>query len=53
VSYVDECSRNERMGVIWLKAGISKLEGLGRDLIEEGAFIFVGGECCAYTTKIP
>jgi hypothetical protein len=35
----------ERMGVLWLKEGTWKLEGLGGDLIDEGAPIFGGGEC--------
>jgi hypothetical protein len=29
-SYSDECTRKERMGIIWLKAGIWKLRGIGR-----------------------
>jgi hypothetical protein len=29
-SYVDECTRKERMGIIWLKAGIWKLRGIRR-----------------------
>jgi hypothetical protein len=29
-SYIDECTRKERMGIIWLKAGIWKLRGIRR-----------------------
>jgi hypothetical protein len=29
-SYIDKCKRNERMGIIWLKAGIWKLRGIRR-----------------------
>jgi hypothetical protein len=30
--YNDKCTRKERMGVIWLKAGIWKLKGIRRGL---------------------
>jgi hypothetical protein len=36
-SYIDEYTRKERMGIIWLKAGIWKLRGIRRVLREEGA----------------
>jgi hypothetical protein len=29
-SYIDKCTRKERMGTIWLKAGIFKLRGIRR-----------------------
>jgi hypothetical protein len=29
-SYIDECTRKERMGIIWLKAGIWNLRGIRR-----------------------
>jgi hypothetical protein len=29
-SYIEKCTRKERMGIIWLKAGIWKLRGIGR-----------------------
>jgi hypothetical protein len=29
-SFIDKCTRKERMGIIWLKAGIWKLRGIGR-----------------------
>jgi hypothetical protein len=29
-SYIDECTRKERMGIMWLKAGIRKLKGIKR-----------------------
>jgi hypothetical protein len=29
-SYIDECTRKERMGIIWLKAGIWKLREIRR-----------------------
>jgi hypothetical protein len=29
-SYVDECTRKERKGIMWLKAGIRKLKGIKR-----------------------
>jgi hypothetical protein len=30
-SYIDECTIKERMGIIWLKAGIRKLRGIKRE----------------------
>jgi hypothetical protein len=33
------------MGIIWSKEGIWKLEGLGGDLIEEGAAMYGEGHC--------
>jgi hypothetical protein len=30
VSYIDKCTRKERMGIIWLNAGIWKLRGIRR-----------------------
>jgi hypothetical protein len=38
MSYTDECKRKERMGTIWLKAGIRR--GLG------------GGGCSAHAAKM-
>jgi hypothetical protein len=35
--YIDKCTRKKRMGIIWLKAGIWKLRGIGGGLREEGA----------------
>jgi hypothetical protein len=35
-SYIDECTRRERMGIIRLKAGIRKRRGFGRRFREEG-----------------
>jgi hypothetical protein len=31
-SYIDECMRKERMGIIWLKARIWKLGGIRRGI---------------------
>jgi hypothetical protein len=28
---IEKCTRKERMGIIWLKAGIWKLRGIRRD----------------------
>jgi hypothetical protein len=36
-SYTDECTRKERMGIIWLKAGICNLRGI-RKGFGEGRF---------------
>jgi hypothetical protein len=30
-SYIDECTGKERMGIIWLKAGIWKQRGIRRE----------------------
>jgi hypothetical protein len=40
-SCIDECMRKERMGLIWLKAGIWKLRRIRREL-EEGASYVLG-----------
>jgi hypothetical protein len=29
-SYIDKCTRKERIGIMWLKAGIWKLRGIRR-----------------------
>jgi hypothetical protein len=29
-SYIDQCTKKERMGIIWLKAGISNLREIRR-----------------------
>jgi hypothetical protein len=39
-SYIDECTRKERMGIIWLKGGIWKW---CRNLREEGVSYVWGG----------
>jgi hypothetical protein len=43
-SCTDECAREERMGIIWLKQESGNYERLGRDLIEEGAICVFWGE---------
>jgi hypothetical protein len=35
--YIDKCTRKERMGIMWLKAGIWIVRGIRRGLKEEGA----------------
>jgi hypothetical protein len=42
-SYTDECTRNERMGIIWLKAGIWKLRGIRRVVDKGRCPLFLGG----------
>jgi hypothetical protein len=45
-SYIDKCTRKERMGIIWPKAGIWKLRGIGRGF-ERGRCLLClrGGGC--------
>jgi hypothetical protein len=41
--YIDECTRKERMGIIWLKAGFWKLRGIRRGT-ERGRYPLCLGE---------
>jgi hypothetical protein len=43
MSYTDECTRKDRIGTTWLKAGIWKLRGLRREL-ERGRYPLCLGE---------
>jgi hypothetical protein len=42
-SYIDERTRKERMGTIWLKAGIWKLRGIRREYDRGRCPIYLGG----------
>jgi hypothetical protein len=41
--YIVKCTRNERKGIIWCKAGIWKLRGI-RGVLEKGRCPLCGGE---------
>jgi hypothetical protein len=43
-SYIDRCTRKERMGIIWLKAGIWKLRGITRGFERGRCPLCWGGE---------
>jgi hypothetical protein len=42
-SYIDKCTRKERIGIMWLKAGMWKLRGIRRGL-EKGRCPLCWGE---------
>jgi hypothetical protein len=42
-SYIDKCTRKERIGIIWLKAGIWKLKGIRRGLEKVRCPYVLGG----------
>jgi hypothetical protein len=44
VSYIDKCTRKERMGIIWLKAGIWKLRGIRRGFERRRCALCLGEE---------
>jgi hypothetical protein len=45
-SYIDKCTRKERMGIIWLKAGIWKLRGIRRGFKRGRCPLCLGGGGC-------
>jgi hypothetical protein len=44
-SYTGKCTRKERMGIIWCKAGIWKLRGIRRGFKRGRCPLFGGGGC--------
>jgi hypothetical protein len=44
-SYIDKFTRKERMGIIWLKAGIWKLRGFRRGFERGRCPLYLGGGC--------
>jgi hypothetical protein len=45
-SCIDESIRKERMGIIWLKAGIWKLRGIRRKFERGRCPLYLGGGGC-------
>jgi hypothetical protein len=43
-SCIDKCTRKERMGIIWLKAGIWKLRGIMRGFERRMCPLYLGEE---------